>query len=106
ETEGRVRDGLGGQAGTGGEGGGEPAPGGAGEAAGRETAGRATRARKGRRVVRIYKDMRVFRNGILQVVREMERGGLAVDVEEQVSSGDDGDVWEIRLTVRRAKERR
>jgi len=56
--------------------------------------------------VRIYKDMRVFRNGILQVVREMERGGLAVDVEEQVSSGDDGDVWEIRLTVRRAKERR
>lgn len=106
ETERRVREWLERQAGTGAEAGGEPGPGGAGEAAGGETAGRATRARKGRRVVRIYKDMRVFRNGILQVVREMERGGLAVDVEEQVSSGDDGDVWEIRLTVRRAKERR
>lgn len=106
ETERRVREWLERQAGTGAEAGGEPGPGEAGEAAGSETAGRAPRARKGRRVVRIYKDMRVFRNGILQVVREMERGGLAVDVEEQVSSGDDGDVWEIRLTVRRAKERR
>ncbi len=61
---------------------------------------------RSQRVVRVYKDMRVFRNGILQVVREMQRGGLQVDVEEQVASEENGECWEIRVKVRRTKEPR
>jgi len=62
-------------------------------------------ARRRRRVVRVYKDLRVFRNGILQVVREMERAGLVVEMEEQVGDEVGAESWEIRLKVRRAPER-
>ncbi|HEY8417555.1 MAG TPA: ParB/RepB/Spo0J family partition protein [Limnochordales bacterium] len=74
------------------------APAGAGKA-------RGARAGRGRRMVRVYKDLRVFRNGILQVVREMERACLVVEMEEQVGDEVGGDSWEIRLRVRRAPER-
>lgn len=106
ETERRVREWLERRAGAPAAGG--AAVGGFSEPAGSVSDGnvRAPQPGKGRRVVRVYKDMRVFRNGILQVVQEMQRGGLAVDMEEQIASGEDADVWEIRLIVRRAKERR
>lgn len=62
------------------------------------------RGRKGGRVVRVFKDMRLFRNSILSVVRDMERVGLEVDVEEAVDSDASTESWQIRLSVRRAKE--
>ncbi len=37
--------------------------------------------------VRVFKDMRLFRNSIMTVVRDMERTGLVVDVEETVRFG-------------------
>lgn len=58
---------------------------------------------QGQRVVRVFKDLRLFRNGIFQVVKEMERTGLAVDVDEAVNKDDDAESWEIRLLVRRTK---
>lgn len=61
-------------------------------------------ARPSRRVVRVFKDMRLFRNSILSVVKDMERTGLKVEVEEAVDSDAAADSWEIRLTVRRVKE--
>lgn len=57
-----------------------------------------------RRVVRVFKDMRLFRNSIMQVVREMERTGLVVDVEEAVNSDATAESWHIQLSVRRARE--
>lgn len=60
--------------------------------------------RKNRRVVRVFKDMRLFRNSIMAVVRDMERTGLVVDVEETVDTDASADSWHIQLSVRRAKE--
>jgi len=40
------------------------------------------------------------------MVRAMEERGLAVEMEEQVAQEEEGDCWEIRLKVRRVKERR
>ncbi|MFO7265365.1 MAG: ParB/RepB/Spo0J family partition protein [Limnochordales bacterium] len=60
--------------------------------------------RKNRRVVRVFKDMRLFRNSIMSVVRDMERTGLVVEVEESVDSDVSGERWQIRLSVRRMKE--
>lgn len=60
--------------------------------------------RKTRRVVRVFKDMRLFRNSIMAVVRDMERTGLVVDVEETVDTDASADSWHIQLSVRRAKE--
>lgn len=57
-----------------------------------------------RRVVRVFKDLRLFRNSIMQVVREMERTGLVVDVEEAVSSDTADESWQIQLSVRRARD--
>lgn len=61
-------------------------------------------ARKKRRIVRVFKDMRLFRNSIMTVVRDMERTGLVVEVEESIDSDPSADTWNIQLSVRRAKE--
>lgn len=58
-----------------------------------------------RRVVRVFKDMRLFRNSILQVIADMERTGLDVNVEEEVNREPDASSWEIRLIVRKAEGR-
>lgn len=71
-------------------------------AGGRPSGKQAHRSR--RRVVRVFKDMRLFRNSIMEVVREMERTGLVVDVEEAVNADASAESWHIQLSVRRAKE--
>lgn len=58
-----------------------------------------------RRVVRVFKDMRLFRNSIMQVVTEMERTGLLVEVDEVVNRESETPSWEIRLAVRKVEGR-
>lgn len=65
---------------------------------------RGERVRNQRRVVRVFKDMRLFRNSIMAVVRDMERTGLVVEVDEAVDSDSSAETWQIRLSVRRVKE--
>lgn len=55
------------------------------------------------RFVRVFKDMRLFRNSIMQVVQDMERTGLVVQVDEVVSKEPTDASWQIQLTVRRAE---
>lgn len=55
------------------------------------------------RVVRVFKDMRLFRNSIFQVVQDMERTGLVVNVDEMVSKDPAAESWQIQLTVRRSE---
>src|SRR5690625_4100963 len=64
-----------------------------------------TPLRTNRRVVRVFKDMRLFRNSIMHVVQEMERTGLHVDVDEAVDNDPKEPSWEIRLTVRKLEGR-
>lgn len=55
------------------------------------------------RFVRVFKDMRLFRNSILQVVQDMERTGLEVSIDEMVNNAPTEESWQIQLTVRRAE---
>lgn len=63
------------------------------------------RERPKRRVVRVFKDMRLFRNSIMEVVEAMERTGLSVQVDEEVNKEGEAPSWHIRLTVRRSEGR-
>lgn len=58
-----------------------------------------------RRVLRVFKDARLFRNSLLSLVSDMRRGGAAVQIEEDVGE----DYYEVRLRLepdRRKAEKR
>ncbi|MBO8141058.1 MAG: ParB/RepB/Spo0J family partition protein [Firmicutes bacterium] len=60
----------------------------------------------GRRMVRVYKDVRLFRNSIDRVVQELREAGLLVEVDEAVWEDSRAEWWEMRIRVGRAKEPR
>lgn len=51
-----------------------------------------------RKIIRIFKDMRLFRNGLLQLIRDMKRVGLEVQMEEEM----EGDAYVVSLRVKPA----
>lgn len=58
---------------------------------------RSGRNRNRRQVVRVFKDARLFRNSVLSLVSQMEKGGAAVEVEEETGP----DFYEVRVRVRK-----
>ncbi|HHW15056.1 MAG TPA: ParB/RepB/Spo0J family partition protein [Firmicutes bacterium] len=58
-------------------------------------------ARRPQRVLRIFKDARLFRNSLLSLVSDMKRGGAAIQLEEDVGE----DYYEVRLRLEPARRK-
>ncbi len=56
---------------------------------------------KERRVIRIFKDARLFRNSVLHLVKELQASGLAVKVTEE----DQADSYQLTINISKASRR-
>ncbi|NLY55245.1 MAG: ParB/RepB/Spo0J family partition protein [Firmicutes bacterium] len=59
------------------------------------------KAKKERKVIRIFKDARLFRNSVLQLVKELQASGLKVKVTEE----DNADSYQLTINISKVSRR-